>query len=85
MWVELETRSGLKKITVDPKPSPEGDLTLRNAHPDLPLQAKRATGEDRKRGAALYRSHRETCSAVDPAEREKWNQNPSWVREPEGY
>jgi hypothetical protein len=84
LWVEIETKNGMKAIPVDPKPAKEGDLTLRPTHPDAPMIASKATAQDRREAKPLYVSHRQTCPKRDPNEQYQ-DRQPSWVREPEGY
>ncbi len=87
IWCEIETRNGLKKIPVNPAPADDGDLVLLRTHPDLPMRAVRKSEikTDFFQQKTFYKSHRDTCSAVDPADRKKYTRDESWVREPEGY
>ncbi len=78
LWVEIETRNGWKRIAVDPKPTDDGDLSLRPTHPDQPMVAERWRGRGPR-----YASHRKTCPEAEPDTYQ--DRTPSWVREPEGY
>jgi hypothetical protein len=80
-WCEIETRNGLKRIPIDLEPVDTGDLTLRNIHRDLPLRAEKWTPHST---GPRYTSHRATCPERDPNDNYQ-GQQPSWVREPEGY
>ena len=84
LWCEIETRNGIKKIAIDPKPTANGDLELRPSHPDLPMIASKWSGRGPR-----FTSHRNTCPEVDEADRPNYNKRDDgpkpWEREPEGY
>lgn len=62
LWAELTKDDGtIKRIPLDPKPVNDGDLYVRNSHPDMPLQASKATPDQRRNARGLFKSHTDTC------------------------